>query len=80
MPSASVITREMRTPVCGGVEVADGQPGHVPLHPHAHLGDGALRRHPQHLRQRETGAGLDDGGPGREQGEGQEEIGPAPGR
>ena len=37
-----------------GVEVADGQPRDVPLHPLAHLGDGALRRHPEHLRTART--------------------------
>ena len=58
------------------VEVADGQPRHVPLHALAHLGDGPLRRHSEHLGQREPRPGLDHRGPGGGEGEGHEEIGP----
>ena len=37
----------------GRIEIADRQPRHVCLDPPAHLGDGSLRGHAEHLRERE---------------------------
>ena len=51
----------------GRVEVADRQAHHVRLHALAHVGDGALRRHAEDLRERERGHRLHErGGAGRQ--------------
>ncbi len=51
------------------VEVANREPRDVRLHAGAHVGDGLLRRHAQHLRQREGSRRINQGG--RPHGEGQ---------
>ena len=60
MPSASVMMREIRTPVLRRVEVADRQPRDVRLDALAHLGDRALRGDAEHLRERERRDRLDE--------------------
>ncbi len=61
----------------GRIEVARRQPGDVPLQAHPHVGDGALRGDPEHLRQRKRRRGVNDGrGAGRQR-QRHEQIRPA---
>ena len=57
------------------VEVAHRQAHHLGLHPLAHVGDGALRRHAEGLRQAEAGDRLDDGGRAGHQRNRQQQLG-----
>ena len=59
----------------GGVEVAHRQPHHVRLHALAHVGDGALRRDAEDLREPERGDGLDHRRRAGRQGERQQQVG-----
>ncbi len=58
----------------GGVEVADGQAHDPRLDALAHVGDRALGRHPQGLREHERGDGLHQGRRTRGQGDGHEQF------
>src|SRR5690606_24756675 len=59
----------------GRVVVADGQAEHVGLDGAPHVGDGALARDADDLREREAGRGLDERGEGDDERERHEQVG-----